>query len=223
MPAAFSPRQAFLYSLKKVLISHFINLFESFELTHTNIVFAPFHLGKHLPAYSQAHDLELCGHLLLGQTRPVPEPAQILSDREVLSDFQFTVPLPLEWISSILMLQYFCVIIGMYTFQFEWRDAGMYHQASPSKEHSEETNFTLSEELLSFLNQYRRLIPELQPLLRWVVTNGDLLPRLLPAEHIPRSTLDELISLATKREDPLLLILALCARCIKDHPTSPCV
>lgn len=99
----------------------------------------------------------------------------------------------------------------------------MYHQASPSKEHSENTDFTLSEDLFSFLNQYRRLIPEFQPLLRWVVTNGDLLPRLLPAEHISRSTLDELISLATKREDPLLLVLALCARCIKDHPTSPCV
>ena len=99
----------------------------------------------------------------------------------------------------------------------------MYHQASPSKEHSEDTDFTFSEDLFSFLSQYWRLIPEFQSLLRWVVTNGDLLPRLLPAEHIPRSTLDELISLATERKDSLLLVLALCARYIKDHPASPCV
>ena len=119
MPAAFSSRQAFSDSLKKVLVLYFINLFEPFELTHPNIVFTPFHLGKHLPAHGQAHDLELGSHLLLGQTRPVPEPPQILSDREVLPDFQFTVPLLLEWIPSILMLQYFCAIIGMYTFQFK--------------------------------------------------------------------------------------------------------
>ena len=68
----------------------------------------------------------------------------------------------------------------------------MYHQASPPKEHSEDTDFIFSEDLFSFLDQYRSLIPEFQSLLRWVVTNGDLLPRLLPAEHIPRSTLDEL-------------------------------
>ena len=68
MPAAFSPRQAFSDSLKKVLVLYFINLFEPFELTHPNIVFTPFHLGKHLPAHGQAHDLELGSHLLLGQT-----------------------------------------------------------------------------------------------------------------------------------------------------------
>ena len=95
----------------------------------------------------------------------------------------------------------------------------MYHQASLSKEHSEDTDFAFSEDLFSFLDQYRRLIPEFQSLLRWVVTNGDLLPRLLPAEHIPRSTLDELISLATKRENSLLLVLALCARYIKGSPS----
>lgn len=99
----------------------------------------------------------------------------------------------------------------------------MHHQASPSKEYSEGTDVTLSEDLFSFLKQYQKLLPEFQPLLRWVVTNGDLLPRLLPAEHIPRSTLDELIALATKRQDSLLLVLALCARYVKDHPASPCV
>lgn len=127
MPAAFSPRQAFSYSLKKVLVLCFIDLFEPFELTHPNIVFAPFHLGEYLPAHGQAHDLELGGHLLLGQTRPLPEPPQILPNREVLPDFQFTVPLLLEWIPSILMLQYFCVIIGMYTFHIPRAQQGSSH------------------------------------------------------------------------------------------------
>lgn len=94
MPAAVPPRQAFSYSLKKVLVLYFINLFEPFELTHPDIVFAPFHLGKHLPAHGQTHDLELGGHLLLGQTRPVPEPPQILANGEVLSDLQCYSPPP---------------------------------------------------------------------------------------------------------------------------------
>lgn len=99
----------------------------------------------------------------------------------------------------------------------------MYVQDLPPKEHLKAEGPLLTGELISFLTQFYRLTPELQPLVHWVVVNADLLPRLLPAEHISGSTLDELIALATQRKDPLLLVLALCARYIKEHPASPCV
>lgn len=99
----------------------------------------------------------------------------------------------------------------------------MHKQDLPPKGHPKTEEPWLTGELISFLTQFYQLRPELQPLVHWVVVNADLLPRLLPAEHISGSTLDELITLATQRKDHLLLVLALCARYIKEHPASPCV
>ena len=99
----------------------------------------------------------------------------------------------------------------------------MYNQGLSPKGHPKTEEPLLTGELFSFLTQFYQLTPELQPLVHWVVVNADLLPQLLPAEHISESTLNELITLATQRKDHLLLVLALCARYIKEHPMSPSV
>lgn len=58
-----------------------------------------------------------------------------------------------------------------------------------------------------YLSQYRRLAPEDQFWMAWLVRNMEVLSKLLPVEHLSLQVLEGLFEEAKLREDHLLICL----------------